>query len=98
MRVNRRSHDFQAHVEPTAPRAFTLSVAFEKGETMFTKKGRGLLALRQLVAGIIGLIALGISPAFGQGFTAAISGTVRDVSGASVPAAAITVKHIETGL
>jgi hypothetical protein len=34
----------------------------------------------------------------GQGSTATITGSVRDVSGAMVQGAAITVKHVETGL
>jgi hypothetical protein len=50
------------------------------------------------VAGIIGLIALGNGLVFAQGSTAAITGSVRDATGASVPATAITVKHIDTGL
>src|SRR5712692_8251479 len=65
---------------------------------MGSKTGRGLRALPQLVAGIIGLIVLGNCPVFAQGFTAAIIGTVKDTSGAVLPGAAITVKHLETGL
>ena len=57
--------------------------------------GRGLYAL---VAGIIAFIALGNCLVLGQGSTASIVGTVKDVSGAVLPDAAITVKHIETGL
>src|SRR6202049_944511 len=60
--------------------------------------GRGLYALLRLAAAIIGLIALGEGLVFAQGRTASISGTVRDVSGAVLPGAAITVKHTETGL
>jgi hypothetical protein len=74
------------------------SLAFETGGIMLTKKERGLFSLRQLVAGFIGLIALGTIPAFGQGSTGAITGTVNDASGAVVSAAAVTVKHLETGL
>src|SRR5437867_10057124 len=59
---------------------------------------RGLYSLPTLVAGVIGFIALGNCPVFAQGFTAAITGTVKDVSGAVIPGAAITVKHLETGL
>src|SRR5712692_10498467 len=47
---------------------------------------------------MIGLLALGTGLVFGQGSTGAITGTVKDMSGAAVEGAAITVKHIETGL
>ena len=65
---------------------------------MVSRKGRRLHALARLGPGILGLIALGNCPAFAQGFTAALSGVVRDASGAVVPNATITLKHIETGL
>src|SRR6202521_1778443 len=65
---------------------------------MASTTGRGLYALPSLVAAIIGLIALGEGLAFAQGSTASITGTVKDVSGAVLQGAAITVKHIETGL
>ncbi len=65
---------------------------------MVSRKGRRLHALARLGLGILGLIALGNCLAFAQGFTAALSGVVRDGSGAVVPKATITVKHIETGL
>src|SRR6266853_4273662 len=58
-------------------------------------KKRGLLAL---VTAIIGFIALGTGLLFAQGSTAAITGTVRDASGAAVPTSVITVKHLDTGL
>jgi hypothetical protein len=60
--------------------------------------GRGLYALPRLVAAIIGLTSLGTCPVFGQGSTGAITGAVRDASGAVLQGAAITVKHLETGL
>src|SRR6266853_2109060 len=64
---------------------------------METSKGRSLSALPGLaVAGIIGLVTLGTCPVFAQ--SAALTGTVKDTSGAVLPGAAITVKHIETGL
>src|SRR5438105_14168905 len=59
---------------------------------------KGFCALPRLAAAIIGLMALGEGLAFAQGFTASITGTVRDVSGAVLPGAAITIKHTETGL
>ena len=48
--------------------------------------------------GMIGLIVLGSGLAFGQGFSAALSGVVRDASGAVVPQATVTVRNTETGL
>ena len=67
------------------------------GNTLVTT--RGLSALPRLVmAGMVGLAALGSFPVFGQGFSQTITGTVKDPSGASLPGAAITVKHVETGL
>src|SRR6266849_9636195 len=49
-------------------------------------------------AGLLALIALGTGLVFAQGSTATIIGTVRDASGAVLPAALIAVKHLETGL
>ena len=65
---------------------------------MLSFRMRGLYSLPTLVAEIFGLIALGSSLVFGQGSTSAITGTVKDMSGAAVERAAITVRHIETGL
>src|SRR5712691_345649 len=56
------------------------------------------MARQMLLTKIIGLVALGNGLVFGQGFTAAITGTVKDMSGAAVERAAVSVKHIETGL
>ncbi len=49
-------------------------------------------------AGFLALIALGTGLVFAQGSTATITGTVKDASGAVLPAASISVKHLETGL
>src|SRR5712692_2627808 len=49
-------------------------------------------------AKLIVLIALGTGLVFAQGSTATIMGTVKDVSGAVVQSAAVTVRHLETGL
>ena len=49
-------------------------------------------------AGLLALIALGTGLVFAQGSTATITGTVKDASGAVLPAVLVTVKHLETGL
>src|SRR6266581_1891961 len=54
--------------------------------------------LARVGTAIVGLIALGSCLVFAQGSTAAISGIVRDASGAVIPGATITAKHIESGL
>ena len=64
---------------------------------MVRRRGRGFHVLATLL-GMIGLVVFGNSLVFGQGFSAAISGVVRDATGAVVPEAAITVRQIETGL
>jgi hypothetical protein len=51
----------------------------------------------RLGTGILGVIALASSLVFGQGFSAAISGSVRDASGAVIPQAAVSARNIETG-
>src|SRR6266853_2086849 len=56
--------------------------------------GRGFFAL---VAAIIGFIALGNGLISAQSFTATITGTVRDASGAAVPESALTLRHVDTG-
>jgi hypothetical protein len=65
---------------------------------MVSFRRTGLYALPTLVAGIVGLIATGNCPVFGQGSTGSITGAVRDMSGAVLQGAAISVKHLETGL
>ena len=56
------------------------------------------LALPTLASTILLILAFASTLAFGQNFSAAISGIVRDASGAVVPGVTITVKHIESGL
>src|SRR5712691_11546234 len=65
---------------------------------MVSRTGESLSALARLAAAIIGLLALGNGLVFGQGSTGAITGTVKDMSGAAVQGAAVTIRHIETGL
>src|SRR5712691_5878526 len=63
---------------------------------MVSSKSRSLSVLPRLaVAGLIGLIALGNGLVFAQ--SASLTGTVKDMSGAALPGAAVTVKHIDTG-
>src|SRR2546428_4394664 len=49
-------------------------------------------------AGLLTLTALGTGLIFAQGSNATIIGTVKDVSGAVLQGAVITVKHLDTGL
>jgi carboxypeptidase family protein len=60
--------------------------------------GRNLHLLVKIGTGILGLIALGSSLILAQGSTAAISGIVRDATGAVIPGATVSAKHIESGL
>ena len=60
--------------------------------------GRNLRASLTAGAGIVLLIALGTCLAFAQGSTASISGSVHDASGAVIPGASVTAKHLESGL
>src|SRR5260370_1809229 len=68
---------------------------------MITRSERRPFALPGFVASVIalaGLIALGNCLVFAQGFTAAITGTVTDTSGAVLPGTMVSVRHLETGL
>src|SRR3989441_7282161 len=47
---------------------------------------------------IVGLIALASCLVFAQGSTGAISGVVRDASGAVIPGVTVTAKHSDSGL
>jgi len=47
---------------------------------------------------MVGLIGFGDGLVFGQSLSAAISGFVRDTTGAVVPGTTVTAKHTETGL
>src|SRR5439155_24265167 len=53
---------------------------------------------RKLLTGILVAITLANFSLFGQGFSAAISGTVRDTTGAVLPGVSITVTNTESGL
>src|SRR5437867_12550672 len=58
----------------------------------------GLTKLATTLIGILGVTILAGGLVFGQNFSAAISGFVRDTSGAVIPGTTVTAKHTETGL
>jgi hypothetical protein len=67
---------------------------------MVNRKGikRGSTRLAIPLSGILLLIGLASGLVFGQGFSAAISGSVHDTTGGVVPGVSVTAKHIESGL
>jgi hypothetical protein len=73
-------------------------VASKPGGRMRRRSEGGFPALARFGTGILGVILLGSGLVFGQGFSAAISGSVRDASGAVIPQATVTVRNTETGL
>ena len=64
---------------------------------MVGMRRRGLYSLGLFAAVMIGLVGLGNTPSWGQSFSAAISGVVRDTTGAVVPGVMIIAKHTESG-
>src|SRR2546430_5270398 len=68
----------------------------KKGGVM--RRKRDLHILARVGIAIVGLIALGSCLAFAQGSTGAISGVVRDATGAVIPGVTVTARHIESGL
>ena len=65
---------------------------------MVNRKERGFTELATTLIGVFGVIILAGGLVFGQNFSAAISGFVRDTTGAFVPGTTVTAKHTETGL
>src|SRR5437762_13027732 len=65
---------------------------------MVKRSEESLVKLATLLIGILGVTALASSLAWGQGFSAEISGVVRDASGAVIPGVSVSAKHIESGL
>jgi hypothetical protein len=65
---------------------------------MVNRMGRSVTRPATSLIGIVMLIVLAGGLVFGQGVSAAISGFVRDTTGAVVPGVTIMVKHIESGL
>src|SRR5215510_11395946 len=70
----------------------------KKGGGMGYRMGRSVTRTATSLIGIVILITLASGYVFGQGFSASISGFVRDTTGAVVPGVTITVKHTESGL
>src|SRR5438094_8317411 len=65
---------------------------------MVNWRKRGFKRLGTTLIGILGVIALASGLVFGQNFSAAISGFVRDSTGAVIPGTTVTAKHTETVL
>src|SRR2546426_7837751 len=65
---------------------------------MVNRSKESFMRFLTLLIGILGVIALAGGLVFGQNFSAAISGAVRDTTGAVVPGTTVTAKHTETGL
>ena len=65
---------------------------------MVNWRNRSFTRLAKTLIGIVGVIVLAGGLVFGQNFSAAISGFVRDTTGAVVPGTTVTAKHTETGL
>src|SRR6266436_988283 len=61
-------------------------------------RGRGFTTLATLLSGFAGVMVLAGGLVFGQGFSAALSGIVRDPTGAVLPGVSVTAKHTESGL
>src|SRR5207253_3161917 len=65
---------------------------------MVNWRKRRLTTPATTLIGILGVTALAAGLVFAQNFSAAISGFVRDGTGAVVPGTTVTAKHTETGL
>src|SRR5205807_8755318 len=65
---------------------------------MVNRRERGFTRLATTLIGILGVIVLAGGLVFGQNFSAAISGFVRDTTGAVVPGTTVTAKQTGTGL
>src|SRR6058998_3106255 len=65
---------------------------------MVNRRKRDFTRLTTTLIGIVGVIVLAGGLVYGQNFSAAISGLVRDTSGAVIPGTTVTAKHVETGL
>src|SRR5207249_9443465 len=70
----------------------------KREEVMVNWRKKGLTRLTTTLIGIVGVIVSAGGLVFGQNFSGAISGLVRDNTGAVIPGTTVTAKHIETGL
>src|SRR2546426_706959 len=65
---------------------------------MVNWRARGFTRLATTLMGILGVIALASGLMFGQSFSAAITGVVRDATGAVLPGVSVTARHTDSGL
>src|SRR5436190_11246748 len=65
---------------------------------MVNCRKRDFITLTTTLFGVVGVIVLAGGLVFGRNFSAAISGFVRDTTGAVIPGTTVTAKHTETGL
>src|SRR2546427_1629594 len=65
---------------------------------MVNWREKDLTRLATTLMGILGVIALAGGLVFGQSFSAAITGVVRDATGAVLPGVSVTARHTESGL
>src|SRR2546426_11858675 len=65
---------------------------------MVNWRARGFTRLATTLMGILGVIALASGLVLGQNFSAAITGVVRDATGAVLPGVSVTARHTESGL
>jgi len=65
---------------------------------MVNRRERSFTNLTTTLIGIFGVTVLAGGLVFGQNFSAAISGVVRDATGAVLPGVNVTARHTESGL
>src|SRR5438552_6841900 len=70
----------------------------KEGGVMVKRSERSLTRLATLFIGVLGGLALTSALAFGQEFSATMSGVVHDATGGLIPGVSVTAKHTESGL
>src|SRR5215510_15508517 len=65
---------------------------------MVNCRERRFMKVATTLIGIVGVVILAGAWVFGQNFSAAISGSVHDSTGAVLPGVSVTAKHTESGL